>query len=130
MPVKVAKVILGAAALADPEAPVISDRKGNPLPDAALRDNENVPLPAVYLDLTDAAREKVLVDQAEQYLADEIHPYASDAWLDHSKTKVGFEIPFTRHFYEYVRPRPLAEIDAELADTEQQIQELLGGLVP
>lgn len=45
-----------------------------------------------------------------------------------TKTKIGFEIPFTRHFYEYVAPRPIAEIDAELAETERQIQSLLGGL--
>lgn len=49
-----------------------------------------------------------------------------EAWIDHSKTKIGYEIPFTRHFYECVPPRPLAEIDAELLETEKRIQELLG----
>ena len=53
-------------------------------------------------------------------------PHVPDAWIDRSKTKVGYEIPFTRHFYVYTPPRPLAEIDAELRDLEAQIQELLG----
>ena len=52
--------------------------------------------------------------------------HVPDAWIDHSKTKVGYEIPFTRHFYVYTPPRPLAEIDAELRDLEPQIQKLLG----
>ena len=53
-------------------------------------------------------------------------PHVPDAWIDHDKTKVGYEIPFTRHFYVYTPPRPLAEIDAELRDLEAQIQKLLG----
>jgi len=57
-----------------------------------------------------------------------VKPYAPEAWIDHTKTKIGYEIPFTRHFYEYVPPRPLVEIDAELLETEKRIQELLGGL--
>ena len=53
-------------------------------------------------------------------------PHVPDAWIDHDKTKIGYEIPFTRHFYVYTPPRPLAEIDAELRDLETQIQKLLG----
>ena len=49
-----------------------------------------------------------------------------DAWIDEKKTKVGYEIPFTRYFYKYVPPRPLEEIDAELREVEAGIQELLG----
>jgi type I restriction-modification system DNA methylase subunit len=52
--------------------------------------------------------------------------FAAIAWIDHDKTKIGYEIPFTRHFYVYTPPRPLAEIDAELRDLESQIQKLLG----
>ena len=128
VPDKVAKLVLSAAAVPDPDAPVITDRKGEPLPDADLRDNENVALPAGWLDLSEAQRHWSLVDQAERYLADEIRPYAADAWVDHTKTKVGYEIPFTRHFYLYIPPRPLADIDADLAETERRIQDLLGGL--
>ena len=69
-----------------------------------------------------------MIAQAEEYLRTEIHPYAPDAWIDHTKTKIGYEIPFTRHFYEYVAPRPVSEIDAELDAIEAQIHELLGGL--
>jgi len=53
-------------------------------------------------------------------------PHVSDAWIDREKTKVGYEIPFTRHFYVYTPPRPLAEIDEELRELEAQIQKLLG----
>lgn len=60
--------------------------------------------------------------------AHEIHPCAPDAWIDHTKTKPGYETPSPRHFYEYVPPRPVAEIDADLAREERLIQELLGGL--
>ncbi|WP_344014312.1 hypothetical protein, partial [Streptomyces thermospinosisporus] len=56
----------------------------------------------------------------------EVHPYVPDAWIDHSKTKIGYEIPVTRHFYAYEPPRPLAEIDAELKALEAEIQGLLG----
>ncbi|MFC9290370.1 SAM-dependent DNA methyltransferase, partial [Streptomyces sp. NPDC057052] len=61
----------------------------------------------------------------EEHLAREVHPHVPDAWIDHSKTKVGYEIPFTRHFYVYEPPRPLAEIDAELKALEAEIQALL-----
>ncbi len=128
VPDKITKNIISIAALANPEAPVITNKKGEPLPDPDLRDQENIPLPAGYLDLPDDERTPALVVQADQYQVDEIHPYAPNAWIDHTKTKIGYEIPFTRHFYEYVPPRPVAEIDAELAEIEKQIQELLGGL--
>ena len=80
------------------------------------------------MDLNETARTQALNDQADSYLESDIRPYAPEAWIDHSKTKIGYEIPFTRHFYEYVPPRPLEEIDAELLETEKRIQELLGGL--
>ncbi len=54
--------------------------------------------------------------------------HVTDAWVDETKTKIGFEIPFTRHFYKYVPPRPLAEIDAEIEAVEAEIQVLLAGL--
>jgi type I restriction enzyme M protein len=55
----------------------------------------------------------------------EVLPYVPDAWIDHTKTKIGYEIPLTRHFYKYVPPRPLAEIDAEIRQLESEIQTLL-----
>ncbi|UCA51846.1 type I restriction-modification system subunit M [Streptomyces sp. WA6-1-16] len=84
--------------------------KGKAEPDAELRDNENVPLG----------------EDVEEYLKREVHPHVPDAWIDRAKTKVGYEIPFTRHFYVYTPPRPLTEIDAELKTLEAEIQALLG----
>ena len=84
--------------------------KGAPEPDPELRDFENVPLH----------------EDVAEYLRREVLPHVPDAWIDHDKTKIGYEIPFTRHFYVYQPPRPLAEIDAELKALEAEIQALLG----
>ncbi|MFJ6154287.1 type I restriction-modification system subunit M [Micromonospora profundi] len=84
--------------------------KGSPEPDPELRDYENVSLD----------------EDVEDYLRRAVLPHVPDAWIDHEKTKIGYEIPFTRHFYVYKPPRPLAEIDAELKALETEIQALLG----
>ena len=55
------------------------------------------------------------------YVAAEVLPFLTDAWVDHTETKLGYEIPLTRYFYKYEAPRPLAEIDAELEDLESRI---------
>nr|MBP8299446.1 SAM-dependent DNA methyltransferase [Planctomycetota bacterium] len=86
--------------------------KGKPVPDANLRDTENVPL-----------REDVAT-----YFAREVLPHAADAWIDEEKTKVGYEIPFNRHFYVFKPPRPLAEIDKELKVVTDRILKMIGGL--
>jgi type I restriction enzyme M protein len=86
--------------------------KGKPQPDANLRDTENVPL-----------SEKI-----ETYFKREVLPHAPDAWIDHEKTKVGYEIPFNRHFYVFKPPRELAEIDAELKGVTDRILKMIGGL--
>lgn len=104
------KALWAAIGIADPDGEVQRDKDGTPLPDPDLRDYENVPL----------------AEDIQAYFAREVTPHVPDAWIDHDKTKVGYEIPFTRHFYVYTPPRPLAEIDAELRDLEQQIQKLLG----
>ena len=83
--------------------------KGKPQPDSALRDTENVPL----------------AEDVEAYFEREVKPHAPDAWIDHEKTKIGYEIPFNRHFYVFEPPRPLAEIDAELAGVTARIQAML-----
>ncbi|MFY1668830.1 type I restriction-modification system subunit M [Plantactinospora sp. WMMB334] len=93
----------------DPEGEV-QMVKGEPEPDTDLRDYENVPLH----------------EDVEEYLRREVLPHVPDAWIDHTKTKIGYEIPFTRHFYVYKPPRPLAEIDTELKALEAEIQALLG----
>jgi type I restriction enzyme M protein len=100
----------GAVSVSDPEGEVQRANDGTPLPDPDLRDYENIPLD----------------EDIDAYFAREVTPHVPDAWIDYDKTKVGYEIPFTRHFYVYTPPRPLAEIDAELRDLEAQIQKLLG----
>jgi type I restriction enzyme M protein len=106
------KAVLVAAAVVDPDAPVLTDKKGQPLPDPDLRDNENVPL----------------TEDVDAYVEREVMPHVPDAWVDHAKTKIGYEIPFTRYFYKYVPPRPLDDIDAELEQVEAEIQQVLAGL--
>jgi len=88
---------------------VCTDAKGKPEADSELRDTENVPLS----------------EDVESYFEREVRPYAPDAWIDGGKEKIGYEIPFTRHFYKYVPPRPLEEIDAELNILVAEIQTLL-----
>jgi type I restriction enzyme M protein len=87
-------------------------QKGKPQPDTDLRDTENVPLS----------------EDIEEYFQREVLPHAPDAWIDHEKTKTGYEIPFNRHFYVFKPPRPLAEIDAELKTVTDKILEMIGGL--
>lgn len=86
--------------------------KGQPQPDSNLRDTENVPLS----------------EDVETYFKREVLPHAPDAWIDHEKTKVGYEIPFNRHFYVFKPPRELAEIDAELKVVTDRILQMIGGL--
>jgi type I restriction enzyme M protein len=67
-------------------------------------------------------------EDVETYFKREVLPHAPDAWIDHDKTKVGYEIPFNRHFYVFKPPRPLAEIDAELKGVTDRILTMIGGL--
>ena len=103
------KVVLSAISERDPGAKVCHDSKGNPEPDPELRDTETVPL-----------REDV-----DAYVEREVLPHVPDAWLDESKTKIGYEIPLNRHFYFYEPPRPLEEIEADLGALEAEIAGLL-----
>ena len=123
------KAVTDALAVRDPEAPVITDRAGNPRPDPDLRDNENVPLPQVsvaYEPDPTARLETIEYRTAiDDYLEAEVHPYVPDAWDDATKTKIGYEIALTRHFYTYTPPRPIHEIDAEVRALEAEIQTLL-----
>ncbi|MCP9861104.1 SAM-dependent DNA methyltransferase [Cyanobium sp. Cruz-8D1] len=86
--------------------------KGKPQADSSLRDTENVPLS----------------EDVQTYFEREVLPHVSDAWIDHEKTKVGYEIPFNRHFYVFTPPRPLEVIDAELKQVTDRILEMIGGL--
>ncbi|MGH3779383.1 MAG: N-6 DNA methylase, partial [Pseudonocardiaceae bacterium] len=123
------KAVLESLAVRDPDAPPVRDDKGNTEPDPELRDYENVPLPAVPVTFEADVVERLSTIEyrsaVDDYMEAEVHPYVSDAWIDHTKTKIGYEIPLTRHFYKYAPPRPLAEIDAEIKQLEQEIQALL-----
>ncbi|MBA3754900.1 MAG: SAM-dependent DNA methyltransferase [Nitrosomonas sp.] len=86
--------------------------KGKPQPDSSLRDTENVPLN----------------EDVETYFKREVLPHAPDAWIDHEKTKIGYEIPFNRHFYVFEPPRELAEIDADLKQCTDRILAMIENL--
>jgi type I restriction enzyme M protein len=109
--------------------PPVLDDKGNTEPDPELRDYENVPLPDMPVtfeaDVTKRLSTVEYRTAVEDYLEAEVLPYVPDAWVDHTKTKMGYEIPLTRHFYKYVPPRTLAEIDVEIKQLEKEIQALL-----
>ena len=99
----------------DAGQPVLGQKgkaKGKPQPDPKLRDTENVPLAQ---DVTD-------------YFKREVLPHAPDAWIDHEKTKIGYEIPFNRHFYVFEPPRPLAAIDTDLKRVTDRIKTMIDGL--
>ncbi|AKU91183.1 type I restriction-modification system subunit M [Vulgatibacter incomptus] len=123
VPAPVKKAILSALGERDESAEVCTDSRGRPEPDVDLRDTENVPL-----------KENVAA-----YFARDVKPHVPDAWIagvelrggeavvvDESKVKVGYEIPFSRHFYQYKPLRPLAEIESEIHALEKEIQGLLG----
>ena len=121
--------MLKSIAVYDAEADPIKAKKGGGFEtDADLRDQENIPLPEGYLAMSTAEQVAAVREAAEQHLVDDIHPYVPDAWIDHDKTKIGYEIPFTRHFYVYTPPRPVAEIRAEIDELEMQIQQWMKGL--
>lgn len=86
--------------------------KGKPQPDSSLRDTENVPLS----------------EEVDVYFKREVLPHVPDAWIDHEKTKIGYEIPFNRHFYVFKPPRELAEIDADLKQCTDRILAMIQGL--
>jgi type I restriction enzyme M protein len=122
----------------DPKADICLDGKGNPEPDAELRDAENValpddialPLPLGYDNETGQDRLLALVKHhCEDYLKAEVLPHVADAWIDHSKIKVGYEIPLTRRFYVYQPPRALEEISGEISQLEKDIMAMLSEVV-
>jgi type I restriction enzyme M protein len=134
------KAILAALAERDPEADICRDAKGKPEPepDPDLRDTEIVPLPAgtaLPLPLgydNETGHDKLLAlvkPHCEAYLKAEVLPHVKDAWIDHSKTKIGYEIPLTRHFYVYQPPRPLEVIAAEISQLEKDILAMLSEVV-
>jgi type I restriction enzyme M protein len=103
------KAVLSALGERDDTAEICRDRNGRPEPDADLRDTENVPLK----------------ESIEAYFKREVLPHVPDAWIDESKTKIGYEVPLNRHFYVYEPPRPLEVIETDIKTLESSILELL-----
>lgn len=114
---KLQKVLVQTMSEQSDEADVIIDGKGNPEADSGLRDTENVPLG----------------QDVQEYFEREVVPYVPTAWINAKVTdhkdgevgKIGYEIPFTRYFYEYKPPRDLGEIEADIQQTEQELAKLL-----
>jgi len=103
------KAVLSALGERDDEAEICLDSKGNPEADSDLRDTETVPLK----------------EEIAEYVAREVLPHVPDAWVDESKTKIGYEIPLNRHFYRYEPPRELEEIESDIRSLESEILQLL-----
>ncbi len=103
------KAVWQALSERDETADICTGTKGKPETDSELRDTENV----------------LLSEDVEAYFEREVKPYVPDAWIDHDKTRVGYEVPFTRYFYKYVPPRALEEIDADLASLTSDIMKML-----
>jgi len=108
-PAPLIKAIWSSLGEHDNDATIVTNTKGRLEPDASLRDTENVPL----------------VDDIQDYFAREVQPHIPNAWIDPDKTKIGYEIPFTRHFYQYTPPRPLEEIQKDLRALVSEIQAML-----
>ena len=92
---------------------VVKDSKGNPKPDTSLRDNEDIPLK----------------EDIQEYFEREVLPHVPDAWIDESKHKVGYEINFTRYFYEYKPLRSLEEIRADILELEKETSGMIGKIL-
>ena len=138
----------------DPTAEPCLNAKNQPEPDADLRDYENIPFPGGILINGKRDEENVLIDlplpldyetkktkgkvdttellnlvkdHCENFLTKEVLPYRDDAWIDHSKIKVGYEIPFNRHFYQYTELQDLGDLEKEIGILEQEIITLING---
>lgn len=157
LPGPIKKAIFAALGERDPEAEICRDSKGRAEADSELRDTENIPVPAYGAlpkrfadkvakpensahrgaklpmffgpDMPNDDLEKAMKPAIDAYIAAEVLPHVPDAWVDFSKTKVGYEIPINRHFYVYKPPRPLSEIETDISLLESEIAGLLKGLV-
>ena len=104
--------------LKDSSGNIITDRKGNPKPNKELRDTENIPF------LQEDKDGNLIPQTIEEYFKREVLPHVEDAWIDESKTKIGYEINFTKYFYEFKPLRSLKEIRADILALEESSLEL------
>ena len=132
------KAISAALGERDPNAEICRNSKDQPEADSELRDTENIPLlPGTALPLPmdfgpDKPNDRLVAafrEHVDAYMAREVLPHVPDAWVDYSKTKVGYEIPINRHFYVYKPPRPVDVIETDITRLEGEIAGLLRGLV-
>jgi len=112
LPAPLRKAILNVMSERDESAEICVDADGDPEPDTELRDYENVPLK----------------EDIHAYFDREVRQHIPDVWIDESKSKIGYEIPFNRHFYVFKPPRPLDAIDADLKGVASRIMTMLEGL--
>ena len=103
------KAVLAAFSERDETAEICRNKEGEAEPDTDLRDTETVPLK----------------ESIDAYFKREVLPHVPDAWIDTTKTKVGYEIPLNRHFYRYEPPRPLEVIETDIKRLEDDIMEML-----
>ena len=157
IPAPIKKAVYGALGERDVDAEICRDSKDRPEPDSQLRDAENVPLPfdfPVPANFTESLRKdtnsehrnarlpmlfgpdksndcllEAMSASIDSFMAKEVLPHVPDAWVDYSKTKVGYEIPINRHFYSYQPPRSIGDIELDISAIEGEIAELLRGLV-
>ena len=108
---KYSKVVVERPLTDESGAPIL--KKGKPQPDASKRDTESIPWK----------------EDIDGYMQQNVYPFAPDAWIDEKKTKVGYEIPFTREFYKYVEPRKSEEIYAQLKELNRQEEELMAKIM-
>ena len=97
----------------DAKGNIVKDSKGNPKPDTKKRDSESVPL----------------TEDVETYFENEVKPHLPNAWIDYDKTRIGYEINFTKYFYNYTPLRPASEIKREIITLENDIANLLKDLI-
>ena len=137
IPGPIKKAIFAALGERDQDAEICRDSKGRPEPDSELRDTENIPLPpGTTLPLPmEFGQEKpndrlveTFRDEIDAYIKREVMPHVPDAWVNYDKTKVGYEIPINRLLYVYKPPRPLDQIETDIAKLESEIAGLLEGL--
>ena len=123
-----AQARLGAKAMArtDPAGSVVCKGSGVEA-DSTLRSEESVPLPDGYIGMTQDVRAAAVTEASELFLASEITPFCPDAWIDHSKTRVTYEIQLHREFHQYVPPESASAVLADVEALEREIQELLTG---
>ena len=117
------------AMIRDEDFDIVTDSRGNSKPDPDLRDYENVPLPPEPViwqqDVSNRLKQEHHRWVVDNHMERDVLPHVPDAWVDHSKTKIAYEIPLTRHFYKYTPPRLLSEIDAEIDTISAEIDVLM-----